>query len=59
MKPMRAYAKLRRRIPLFPLIPIVPAGLLLADTIAAVALFVKLRRLESRVQPHGAHAAIG
>jgi hypothetical protein len=47
MKHSRVFSH-AQRIPCFPLIPIVPMALLVAESIATVALYRKVRRLQAR-----------
>jgi hypothetical protein len=41
---------LRRRIPFFPIIPLVPLTLLVAEAVATIVLFRRVRSLEARAR---------
>lgn len=42
----------RRRIPFFPVIPLVPLAIMLANVTALFTLLRQMRRVESRLQAH-------
>jgi hypothetical protein len=45
---MKRSRAIRRRVPFFPVVPLVPLGLLFANVSALVTLFRRLKRLERR-----------
>lgn len=46
----KALGAIREKVPLFPIIPLVPLGLFVANALALFTLFRRVRRIEAHAQ---------
>ena len=49
MKRSNMLSTARKTVPLFPIIPLVPLGMVLLNALALRSLFLRMRRLDARV----------